>query len=317
MKKFVIKLIVFSILFLISYCVVSSVLVRKGNGYGTDVISFYKQDKNTLDLIFFGSSHSYSTFSPIVLEKETGLKSYNFATQQQPLWITYYYMKEALKYQKPKFFVLDVLMTSVNADYMDEGVNRDAIDKMRFSVNKINAIRASVKDFDDQLSYYINLIKYHNRWNELQKLDITALIKAQDGDSRGFTYLSGNKEPAVKNDLNAVRETTKISEKNNLYLNKIISLAKENNIKLILVKTPCTTIEEQQKYYNYVKQIAQNNKLEFIDYNLLYDELNLDFVNDFYDPGHLDGEAAERVTMHFAEYLKMRYNEKGELNETN
>lgn len=308
MKRFLIKSIIFSALFVLSYFVVSSVMVRKGNGYGTDVISFYKEKRNSLDLVFFGSSHTYSTFSPVVLENVTGLKSYNFSTQQQPMWITYHYMKEVLKYQKPKYFVLDILMTSVNVDYMEEGVNRDALDKMRFSFNKIQAINASVEKNSDRISYYFNLIKYHGRWNELQKNDVVSLIISQDGDNKGFTFLEGNTSPATKYDLNHVVESSEISDKNKLYLNKIIELAKENDIELILVKTPCTTTEEQQKYYNYVGEIAKENNIKFLNYNLLYDELHIDFINDFYDAGHLNGSAAERVTEHFANYLKMNYN---------
>ena len=44
----------------------------------------------------------------LAIKEETGLNSYNFATQQQPLWISYYYMKESLKYQKPKYFLRDL-----------------------------------------------------------------------------------------------------------------------------------------------------------------------------------------------------------------
>lgn len=307
MKKIVLKTMVFIILFLVSFSILTNIFVRKGNGYGTDVLSFYNEEKNSLELIFFGSSHSYSTFSPNILEKETGLKSYNFATQQQPLWITYHYMKETLKYQKPKYFVLEILMTSVNDEYMEEGVNRDALDKMKFSLNKIEAINASVEDYSDRISYYINFIKYHSRWNDLGKSDITSLLNSNISNSKGFTYLRGNAKTAKENDVTNVTEFTKISEKNELYLNKIIELAKENDIELIFVKSPCTITEEKQKYYNYVENIAIQNNIKYLNYNTMYDKLELDFENDFYDGGHLNGAAAEKVTRHFAEYLKNNF----------
>lgn len=51
--------------------------------------------------MFFGPSHAYAAFSPLAIWEETGIRSYVFATQQQPLWATYTYIKEALKKQSP------------------------------------------------------------------------------------------------------------------------------------------------------------------------------------------------------------------------
>lgn len=303
MKKIILKLVIFILLFLTSFVVASKILVRKGNGYGSDVITFYHERKNSLDLIFFGSSHSYATFIPSIIKEETNLNSYNFATQQQPLWISYYYMLESLKYQKPKYFVLEVLMTSVDDNYMDEGVNRDAIDKMRFSINKINAINESVENKSDRLSYYLNIIKYHSRWNELGKLDILSLLPNYHLKNNGYTYLPKGDVKVEKNNIKNYKETKELSKKNMKYLNKIIDLAKENNIELILVKSPVEITEEKQIYYNEVEKIAKDNNLNFINYNYLYDEINLDFENDFFDRGHLDGDGAEKVSRHFAYYL--------------
>lgn len=304
MKKIVIKVMVFGLLFLLSFVVVSKVLVRKGNGYGSDVISFYHEPKNSLDLIFFGSSHSYATFMPTIIKEETGLNSYNFATQQQPLWISYYYMKESLKYQKPKYFVLEILMTSVDDEYMEEGVNRDAIDKMRFDLNKINAINSSVATIDDRISYYFNLIKYHSRWNELGKTDILSLLPNHILPSKGFTYLPKGDVVIEDIDLTNFKEVRELSSKNKNYLNKIIRLAKDNDIELILVKSPAQNSKEKQAYYNSVEQIARENNVKYLNYNFLYKEIDLDLNNDFFDYGHLDSDGARKVSLHFSKYLK-------------
>lgn len=307
MKKILFRIILFFALFILLLQLVSNMFVMKGSGYGTDVISFYNEPKNSLDMIFFGSSHSYSTFSPEIIYKETGLKSYNFATQQQPLWITYHYMKESLKYQKPKYMVVEILMAASSENYMSEAVNRDAIDKMRPSLNKIEVINASVEKIDDRLSYYFNIIKYHDRWNNIIKNDVTDYLRTDP--NKGFTYLNGNRKKAIKTNVKKISEKEKISLKNEIYLNKIISLGKENNIELIFVKTPCSTTIEEHKKYNYVKNIVQSYNYKYINYNEKYDELELDFEKDFYDSGHLVGKAALKVTKHFSNYLKETFSD--------
>ena len=83
------------------------------------VEGFYNEPKNSMDLLFFGSSHMYCSIDPVMLQEETGLTSYVFATQQQPLWITCHYMKEALKYQRPEKIFLEVHMVSYQEKYAD------------------------------------------------------------------------------------------------------------------------------------------------------------------------------------------------------
>ena len=60
---------------------------------------FYEQEPGTVDVMFYGSSHTYSDINPAVLWEQEGISSYDLAGSLQPLWNTYYYMKESLKYQ--------------------------------------------------------------------------------------------------------------------------------------------------------------------------------------------------------------------------
>lgn len=301
--KTIVKDMIFIVIFLVLLHFATNIFVLKGNSYGSDVISFYEQKKNSLDIIFFGSSHSYATFSPKVIKQETGLNSYNFATQQQPIYITYHYMIEALKTQKPKYFVLETKMLSVDSDYTSEGVIRDALDKMHFSKNKLNAINVSIENKKETLSYIINIIKYHTRYKEITKKEIYDSILGKGINNLGFKYLDQNEDIIINNkDVLKVKETLDISAKNLEYLQKIIALAKKNNIKLVLVKSPCLLTEEEQKKYNKVAQMANRNNIDFINYNFLHEELKLK-KGDFFDIGHLSGAGATKVSKSFSNYI--------------
>ena len=301
--KNLIKDTIFIIIFIILLIICSNIFVLKGNGYGSDVTSFYNVEKNSLDIMFFGSSHSYSTFNPTVIEEQTGLKSYNFATQQQPIQITYHYMIEALKYQKPKYFVLESHMLTIDQDYAEEGTVRDALDKMRMSKNKIEAINVSVENKDDRATYYLNIIKYHSRYNSLTKTDIKEGILQEGIDNDGFISLDSVPEITVDNKKILKQDTKKeIYYKNVEYLNKIIALAEENNIELILVKTPCQMDEERQSKVNWLVDYTAEREIAFIDYNRMSKELKLE-EGDFYDTGHVSGTGAEKVSTNFSNYI--------------
>lgn len=302
--KNLIKDLIFIIIFLFLLNICTNILVLKGNTYGSDVISFYNQKKNSLDIVFFGSSHSYATFSPDIIEKETGLKSYNFATQQQPIYITYHYMLETLKTQKPKYFVLETKMLAVDDEFATEGVIRDAVDKMRTSINKINTINVSVKEKEERISYYFNIIKYHTRYNKLTKTDIKTGLTQKGIDNKGFKNLESNNDITINNEkILEITEKEQISNKNLKYLNKIIKLVNENNIELILVKSPCQLTEQDQKKYNWIEDYAKENEIYYVNYNTQTEQLNLK-SGDYYDMGHLSYEGAKKVTLDFLKYLE-------------
>ncbi|MBO4815546.1 MAG: hypothetical protein J5507_01045 [Clostridia bacterium] len=304
MKKFI-EYIIAVLLFILIFDKITLLMVRKGNGYGTDVLNFYKQEKNSINVLVLGSSHAYSSFNPYLIEEQTGLITYDFCTQQQPIWITYYYLKEALKYQTPKYLILEVHMAVANnEDYSEEQVNRDAIDKMKFSLNKINAIRTSVQNINDQISYYFSIIKYHSRYKEINENDKKTAFSGYTINNKGYIGLPKTDYKCdYKNYEN--EEIEKIHDKSEDYLKRIIKLSKENNIKLILVKTPAVYSENEYKKLNYINKIAVENDIMFLNYIKNIEALYLDFNNDFYDKGHLNKLGSEKFTKKFIEDAKM------------
>jgi len=301
--KRIFKDIVFVAIFLLLLGVCSNIFVLKGNGYGSDVWSFYELKRDSLDVVFLGSSHSYASFSPEVIEKNAGLKSYNFATQQQPLSITYYYMREVLKRHQPQTIVLEARMLTVDDAFMKEGVVRDALDKMPLSFNKLRAINASVEKPQDRVSYYLNIIKYHNRYDRLNKNDIASGILRNGIDNNGFKALESKLDIWNDNkEILKIEEKQEISDKNLFYLEKMVDLAEERGIRLIIVKSPCLLSAKERKNLNWVEQYATEREIEFIDYNERVEALGL-IAGDYYDKGHLSATGAEKVSVDFAKYL--------------
>lgn len=294
MKKVigVILLIIFS---LFVFCKLSLVFVRKGNGYGTDVLNFYKQKKNTIDVIGLGSSHTYTSLNPNIFYENSKLNLYNFATQQQPTWITYYYLREALKYQTPKYAIFDVHMPIVESNnYASESVNRDALDKMRMSKNKIEAINTSVEKISDRYSYYVNIIKYHTRYKELTKGDIGTAFFGKTVDNLGYIGLQNS--GYVFDGVSYNNQKLAINKKSEEYLIKIIELCKENNVKLILIKTPCIYDSFSVAKLNYIEDIAKEKDVIFLNYVKDISNLNLNYKADFYDSGHLSVSGSQKLS---------------------
>lgn len=303
MKNFI-KAIAFVLIFMVLFSGAQTLLSRKETegwwNTTAKIDGFYNSEKNEYDAMFFGSSNAYCSFNPLVIWKETGNKSYVFATQQQPVWATYHYMVDAFKTQNPELVVMDVLMFSKNEEKYDDGVNYTFCDNMPLSRNKVEMVYASVPK-GERFGLLCNFVKYHSRWNELKKQDFEYKKAEMRDYSKGFCVLSQVYDGEVtREDISGVTDTCKLLPKNEEYLKKIIDLCKEKNTRLLLVKTPSNATAEAKKYYNVVEKIAVENGVEFVDYNLQYDEIGIDLATDFYDSSHLNAWGAEKFSAYFA-----------------
>lgn len=131
---------------------------------------FYNEPRGEFTAMFFGSSHIYASLSPLELWHETGVKSYVFATQLQPMWATYTYLKEALKYQSPQLVVVECNMMGNNTEYHDNGVNFSYMDDLRFSLDKVALAKVSAPK-GERAPLLWNFMMYHGRWDELEEED--------------------------------------------------------------------------------------------------------------------------------------------------
>lgn len=195
---------------------------------------------------------------------------------------------------------MDILMFSKNDEYYDDGVNYTFCDNMPLSPNKIRLAAASAP-VGERFGLLCRFYKYHSRWNDLSRDDFTYKSSEMRDISKGYCMLNTACDNAVHTDTSGETQTLPLSEKNTKYLYKIIDLCRENDVELILVKTPSNSTSEEKKYYNSVKEIADKNGITFADYNLRYEEIGLNTDSDFFDATHLNMLGAKKFTEYFTD----------------
>lgn len=311
MKK-LLKAVIFIGIFALFFLRVSDILEFKSLAEPWNMTlkvgGFYNEPEDSMDVMFFGSSHMYCSIDPQQFQQETGLQSYVFATQQQPLWITYYYMKEALKHQSPKKIFLEVHMSIFDEEYTDEGTNYSAIDPIPFSKNKLDMIYAAAPK-GDRHEYIFNIIKYHSRWEELTPQDYDLSFKKEIDPYRGFVRLTEatNDEDwdHVPVDVDSVIESKSPTEKNIEYLKKIIALTKEEGIEMAMFKAPSNATIEEKQIYNYVDQLCRENGVAFVDFNTHTSAIGLDIQRDYYDRRHLNTNGVAKFVPYFCRFFQL------------
>ena len=278
---------------------------------------FYKLRKNTVDVLFFGSSHAVCSFNPQLIYDNYGITSYNLGCEQQSLLITYYWLKEALKYQSPKAVVLETYTFHKYTDaYVynnmncSEGAVRKPMDSMRLSPLKWEAGMAIEKVDPTQigLSFPLLNIRYHTRWTGLGENDYTESSMIDHGGVKGFTVIGGKNPEAVDaifkdSECNDV-EPEPMVEIADEYLWKIINLCKEKNIQLIMANIP---YGEPKQRYKSTKEYAVSHGIPYYDFNeeKLYHEINYSVSENLY--GHPNYLGAEKISMYMGNLLVNEY----------
>ncbi len=301
MKKLV-RFTAFLLIAAVIFCSLDRLLTRKTlDGWWnitTKTHGFFNTEEDTLDVVFCGSSHAYSSFNPLLIGEETGLSCYTIATQKQPLWATYYYIKEAIERQHPSLIVMDLFAFSLTDEYADEATNYTFTDDFPFGINKLNMIKYAAAP-EDRFDLLFKLTKYHTRWSELTNEDFSYNPKELRDYLYGYCMLTATERNIVPNNIGTALSIPS-SDKNELWLGKIITLCKENNTNLLLVKTPMNDTSEERGYFMRAAELAEKEGVPCILYNEYFDEIGLSFETDFYDRGHLNWLGADKFSRYFA-----------------
>lgn len=133
--------------------------------------AFYKQDNNTIDALFVGSSHVYCDISTGVLWDEYGIAGFDLGGAEAPSWTSYYHLKEALKTQRPQVIFYEISIASIRPTlYSPEFWVEDNNYGMKWNINRIEMLRANtLEETFPKLLFPLSAM--HGRYNDLEEND--------------------------------------------------------------------------------------------------------------------------------------------------
>lgn len=264
--------------------------------------AFYEEPENSIDVVFLGSSHIYNGVNPIVFYEETGLTGFDLSSSSQDIPTGYFYLKEALEYQTPKYVLLDAYGI-LNKAFENEAAYKRSLDDMRWSAVKIEAIREWQKYLEGVriLPRIFTIMDYHSRWDSLSEEDFSerGFITNRNGYCPVFTA----DESVLHNTFDAHTNEPEIDEVTRRYITKMADLCESNDIKLCLISVPDT--EWTKGDNTAIQKLANELSVPFLDYNTeeFFSKIGITDAEDWMNPGHLNSYGAEKFTTFLAENL--------------
>lgn len=248
-----------------------------------NVLGTYADEPNySLDYIAIGDSECYTGLYPMELWRNYGYAGYNCGLSAMRIQDAYYQLVRVLKVQSPK-----VLLLESNMVFRHQG----------FSLE-------TQMIFDHIVGRYVPMYRYHNQWRRVLTPDLVPANKVREGFLFKGSLFSTNISPYTGGDyFTSTTKVEKIGASQKMYLDKIIDLCAEKDIKVILFSVPSPLTCTMAKH-NAVAAYAADRGLTFLDLNMIVSDLGIDWTNDTYDKGdHLNFAGAVKVTAYIGKYL--------------
>lgn len=293
--------------FFVFFLIAQEVLAKKYFDDGTDIMNgFYCEKTNDIDVLVMGSSHAIAGINPLILYQEDGIAAYDLGASWQPLQITSFWLKEALKTQSPKLIVLECskIYNPVSEIQMNEMLLN--IPVVHFSRDKIQFIYEAAGGLNkDFLTYLFPIFEFKGRWKELSRADFTYAFVEKRDDSKGYYFTEEISDISVDLSGYDIDGEQDIPESNKVYLDEIVKICGDNDIELLLVVTPQRDWTSAQT--SAMQKYAEKNRIFYMDYMALRDEIQIDEEEDFMDEWHLNDFGSEKLSKHLSKFIKSQY----------
>ena len=301
------KGVAFVVIFLILGEMIMSVMMFKQEDGTLPVHNYYSLPRDTVDVLVVGTSHAGMNVSTKTMWDEYGIAGYRFWGSIQPIWNSYYYLREALKYQTPKVVVLDAHSLTFQQEYGPYPVQVKNTIAMRLSVEKIENVWASAPEGERAFMLF-GFPTYHNRYNQLTQEDFEYFpwdnhmeIQVLSSETSSFIYAFNIL------DKDATEGEAPLGEKEEKYFRMLLTYCKENGINLEIVASPYEISDIEQQKFRRVRSIAAEYGFDFTNYNDTYQDYGIDPQKDFLDPGHFNKTGMPKYARALAEMLKSKY----------
>ena len=252
------------------------------------MMNLYRQPRETVDVLVLGTSLAYAGVNTNILWSEYGIASYNLCSAEQPFWISYYYLEEALKTQKPSLILLDAKPAIYVEDYIRSGRAILSTGGILSPWTRLKAVRACVGD-QEALDYALVFPKLHRNYANLTAADF---VFPPDNGGRGSSwkgYIEENgHERHERPSLVWVKTKREMNRREEEYARKILELARLHDIPVLLVGFPNPDYAGDHLFYNALWEKAAEYGVDGINYNDPDLRFGLRYSTDFADWQHLN-----------------------------
>ncbi|WP_443634538.1 hypothetical protein ABXT64_05370 [Candidatus Marifrigoribacter sp. Uisw_064] len=320
-RKTTVSILSFLVLFSLVFIYLNEVFKSEHHYINTSEDFTVLAEKTNIDVIFYGSSHSYTAFNPLIVDDICKTVSYNLGSDALKVELTDLVLVESLKKTKPKLVILEVYPPTLRPvkGKEDKAFHLRAMDVVP-NVSLLKAEKTlKIYEPKEYLGVMFPLIRNHSKWKTNKFFNLSRRKKLDSTKNYfygGFIgainvmsleeqekYKDFNKEP-LNNDPNRSWLTDLAKED----IKRFVDLAKNTGAEVLIVSSPDPRARVSFNYYIFseLETLCHSLDISFLNLNDYLNEMNLNVI-DFKDNSHLNTYGSTKATMFLANYIKEHY----------
>ena len=278
---------------------------------------FYREEKNSLDVVIVGASEVYTGFAPVYAYDYSGLTSYAYAYASNPGSLYLNELKEILSRQNPQLILVETqgFLYDDNRQ-MQEPHLRTFSENIPMSLNKLEAIWKY--PYEDKLSCLFPFFKYHGDWqlsaDELGKRYLNGISRDRRMSRlKGILTVTGfDMDFSEQYDTAGDRTTFPLESLGEKYLLDFLAYCQEQKLEnVVFVRFPHKVVQERQYEFfgrgNQTEQIIRQHGFTYLDFEQMAEDLGFDPQYDYYDAEHLNIYGQMKLTEAICDILLEEY----------
>lgn len=288
----------------------------------TRYMNYENEPQGAIDVLCFGTSELYYSYSPIMTYTAEGITGYNMAFQSRSAMTVYYQLLYTLKHQTPKVVVCDFFaLFDDSLPAQSDVIYRKVVDTMPDPAIKLELINEILRRDPDQkfADWYFPMLHYHSMWSDLHSEDFVSELKydheypsykkgclMNDSTDFGGDWVDIN-DPAVWSNGEAAGQVTELST---YYYDLFIKECQDRGIEVVALIPPKVgdaavinaNMPSMQEYFD-------AHSVTCLNYDT-YEQVNrigLNMQSDFSDRYHLNALGSAKFSRVLAKDLKDRF----------
>lgn len=265
--------------------------------------AFHSLDKNSLEVIIYGSSHAWKGCDPMEMYKKYGLAAYNYGCNWQKINTTLLFLKDSLRTQKPKVVCID----TYTVDTILENTNLNGEIYYTRAISNFDGKKEYLQqcfgtNIERYISYYVPLIMFHDNWNSINSENYTKPNIEKYIKTMGYNKSNVAKVVSIE-DYKKFPQKTLSNDSINI-LDEIVNICEENDINLIFYTCPYANV---YSYYEAMEKYEIGHNCKYLNLFQYIDDIGLNVTTDFRDGGHLNDSGSIKVADFLGEYIINNY----------
>ncbi len=282
--------------------------------------AFYAEERNTIDMVYLGTSASNRYFINPMAYNDEGISSFTMATMGMPMFFIPNLIEEIEKTQDPKLYVIELRWAIKERDQITDAHIRRVTDNMKLSQNKKNAVDKAFEYMDGSkgglndigkngIEYYIPVIKYHGKLTQKTMVPGDFSLIAAKNETKGFVISPSTVKQVNQFESRLTEGYEPLSEIVDDALNEVLDYCDTIDKDILFVLAPYSVKKSHMPVYNTAMKMVTERGYNVINFNTseMYGELGIDWDKDFYNSKHVNYLGAEKYTSWLTKHIKERY----------